>query len=156
MADAALPRTGLALLAAAGNDPVTIYKDNIRSIGAHLEAAGAIYEQGLLGSRPSAGKAGRFYKATDTPEDNLVYYDTGTTWVPIGAGAAADPAPGTPGLRTLGAGVNQAAPGTHSHGIASIVGAGNSAALNVGTVTGTVADGGTVNDLFIHSLMGSL
>ena len=156
--DPALPRTGLTLLSSSGIDPVTAFRDNIRAIGTILEVNAALFTQGPLSSRPAVGKAGRCFKTVDpgVPEDGLFYYDNGTSWVAIGAGAPADPAPATPGLRSLGSGANQAAAGNHSHSVTSLVGAGTAAALSVGTTTGTVADGGAANDILIHTIMGSI
>jgi hypothetical protein len=123
VADPALPRTGLALLLNDGTDQVTIYRNNIRAIGALLEAKSPLYSQGALSARPAAGTAGRIYKSTDLPEDNVLYWDTGAAWVAIGVGAAVDPAAGVGGLRTLGAAATQAAAGDHSHGVSTLVGA---------------------------------
>lgn len=50
---------------------------------AAIESLVAIYGQGVIGSRPTAGKVGRFYWATD---EDKGYYDTGVAWKTIGAG----------------------------------------------------------------------
>lgn len=56
----------------------------IRKVVAALEGQGTRYGQGPLGSRPSAGKQGTLYFATDqTPIQ--VFYDTGIAWVQIGS-----------------------------------------------------------------------
>lgn len=156
MPDAALPRTGFTLTKNDGTDPADEFRLNIRAIGAWIESNGPMYAEGALASRPTVGKHGRWYKPSDAGYESIIYYDDGTTWQTIGAGAPADPAAGTPGLRTLGSGATQAAAGNHSHAIGAIVGVGGAASLNVGTTTGTVADGGVVNDLLVLHIMGAI
>lgn len=133
-------RTGISYLANDGSDPVTAYRTSIRSIVAALEAAGALYSQGLLSARPAAGTVGRFYRATDDVS-GVIYYDDGSTWQSVGTSAAVDAAAGVGSLRTLGAGALQAAAGNHAHAIGAITGTGDSVTKNVGTATGTVAAG---------------
>jgi hypothetical protein len=133
-------RTGIVYLADDGSDAVTAYRASIRNLAAWAEAQGALYAQGLLSTRPSAGKAGRLYRATDDVT-GVIYYDDGSTWQAIGTSSAVDAAAGVGSLRTLGAGPLQAAAGNHTHAIGAITGAGGAASLNVGTTTGTVAAG---------------
>jgi hypothetical protein len=133
-------RTGIVYLADDGSDPVTAYRTSIRNLAAWAEAQGALYAQGLLSARPTAGKAGRLYRATDDSA-GIIYYDDGSTWQAIGTSSAVDAAAGVGSLRTLGAGALQAAAGNHTHAIGAITGAGGAASLNVGTTAGTVAAG---------------
>lgn len=44
---------------------------------AALDANAAMFAQGTFNNRPAAGKAGRFYYATD---NGIVYYDDGAAW----------------------------------------------------------------------------
>ena len=106
MPDAALTRTGLALLKNDGSDSTTIYRGNIRAIGALLEASGLIGVEGLDSARPAAGTHLRFYKPTDVL--GVIYWDNGGTWETIGGSAATDAAAGVGSLRTLGSGPLQA------------------------------------------------
>jgi hypothetical protein len=133
-------RTGIVYLSDDGSDPATAYRASIRNLAAWAEAQGALYAQGLLASRPAAGKAGRLYRATDDSA-GVIYYDDGSTWQSIGTSSAVDAAAGVGSLRTLGAGALQAAAGNHTHAIGAITGAGGPASLNVGTTAGTVAAG---------------
>lgn len=50
---------------------------------AALETNAAIYAQDVIGSRPTAGKVGRFYWATD---ETKLYYDNGVSWTTVGTG----------------------------------------------------------------------
>jgi hypothetical protein len=133
-------RTGIVYLADDGSDPVTAYRTSIRNTVAWAEAQGVLYAQGLLSARPTAGKAGRLYRATDDSA-GVIYYDDGSTWQSIGTSSAVDAAAGVGSLRTLGAGALQAAAGNHTHAIGAITGTGGAASLNVGTTAGTVAAG---------------
>jgi hypothetical protein len=142
-------RTGIVYLANDGSDPVTAYRTSIRNLAAWAEAQGALYAQGLLSARPTAGKAGRLYRATDDSA-GIIYYDDGSTWQSIGTSSAVDAAAGVGSLRTLGAGALQAAAGNHTHAIGAITGAGGAASLNVGTTAGTVAAGDHTHSLFIQ------
>lgn len=65
--------------------------------------------QGLLSARPAAGVRGLYYFATD---NNVLYRDTGTSWVAINDynGLINKPA-----LLQLGSTSTTAAPGNHSH-----------------------------------------
>jgi hypothetical protein len=148
-------RTGISYLSNDGSDSVTAYRTSIRNVVAALEAKGALYAQGLLSARPTAGTQGRFYRATDDTS-GIVYWDDGSTWQAIGTSAATDAAANVGSLRTLGAGSLQAAAGNHTHAIGAITGAGGAASLNVGTTAGTVADGGTVNDNLLLAMMGAV
>lgn len=93
-------------------------KDDIRTAAdqahddAEATALGLIRKVtfGLKADLPAAGQPSgeeRFYIATDTGE---WFYDDATNWVPMWE---VDPAPGVPGLRTIGPGPNQVAPGDH-------------------------------------------
>jgi hypothetical protein len=136
-----LTRTGLSVVSASpSSDAVPTLRDSIRNLAAWAEAQGALYAQGLLSARPTAGKAGRLYRATDDVT-GVIYYDDGSTWQAIGTSSAVDAAAGVGSLRTLGAGALQAAAGNHTHAIGAITGAGGAASLNVGTTAGTVAAG---------------
>jgi opacity protein-like surface antigen len=75
MAVTTSPRLGLTRWSA-GTDPFTRAQQD--ATHAALEANAAMYAQGTLGSRPAAGKAGRFYFATDI--GGVLYYDDGTNW----------------------------------------------------------------------------
>lgn len=67
----------------AGTDPFT--RAQMDASMAALEANAAMYSQGAgTGTRPAAGKQGRFYW-DDTAK--ILYYDNGTTWAVAGAGA---------------------------------------------------------------------
>jgi hypothetical protein len=116
-------RTGIVYLADDGSDAVTAYRTSIRNLAAWAEAQGALYAQGLLSARPTAGKAGRLYRATDDVT-GVIYYDDGSTWQSIGAAAAIDAAAGVGSLRTLGTGATQAAAGNHTHSADAILGYG--------------------------------
>ena len=48
-----------------------------------IEANAAIYSQAAIGSRPTAGKLGRFFWATD---ETKLYYDNGSAWTVVGTG----------------------------------------------------------------------
>lgn len=72
------PRLGLTRWGA-GTDPLR--RAQLDADNAKLDAAAALYGQGLFNARPAAGVAGRFYFAEDT---DLVYYDDGATWVTVG------------------------------------------------------------------------
>ena len=109
-----LTRTGVVIPATAGSDATTAFRLSARSLGNAFEAAGLLYADGLDSARPTFGTHGRIYFPSDLP--GIAYYDTGSTWVTIGAGAPTDPAAGVGGLRTLGAGATQAAAGNHTHG----------------------------------------
>lgn len=50
---------------------------------AALETNAAMYAQDVVASRPSAGKSGRVFWATD---ESKLYYDNGVTWTSIGSG----------------------------------------------------------------------
>lgn len=50
---------------------------------AALETNAAMYAQDVIASRPSAGKSGRVFWATD---ESKLYYDNGVTWTSIGSG----------------------------------------------------------------------
>lgn len=50
---------------------------------AALETNAAIYSQDVIGSRPVAGKVGRFFWATD---ETKLYYDNGVSWTTVGTG----------------------------------------------------------------------
>jgi hypothetical protein len=93
-----------------GADTPDALRITVRSLGLFFEASGIMYGNGLLSARPSAGSEGFIYLASDTP--SLLYWDDGSTWQTIGAGAPTDPAAGIGGLRTLGSGATQAAAGT--------------------------------------------
>lgn len=134
-----LSRTGIVAPSADNSDPfdpVTYIRNNAN----WAESLGAMYAQGLLSARPTAGKVGRFYRATDDTT-GVIYYDDGSTWQTIGAGAATDAAANVGSLRTLGAGALQAAAGNHTHAIGAITGTGDSVTKSVGTTAGTVAAG---------------
>lgn len=107
-------RAGVTVLSNDGSDATTSLRTSIRNLAAWANTYGLMFSSGLLASRPAAGTQGRMYFASDTP--TVAYYDTGSTWWTLGAGAPADPAAGTPGLRTLGSGATQAAAGNHTHG----------------------------------------
>jgi hypothetical protein len=118
-----LARTGIVAPSGDGSDPfdpVTY----IRNIAAWAEADASLKGQGLLSSRPAAGKVGRWYKPTDAGSEALVYWDDGATWQTIGGGASTDAAAGVGSLRTLGTGPQQAAAGNHTHSADAILGAG--------------------------------
>jgi len=66
-------------------------------------------QYGLKTAQPAFGKQGRRYFATD---ENQIYLDTGSAWLPM---FLIDPAVGIGGLRTLGLGAQQAAAGDHVH-----------------------------------------
>lgn len=69
-----------------------------------------LVQEGLDASKDgSFGDTGRMFIATDTYK---VYRESGAAWVVI---IDTDPAVGAAGLRTLGSGAQQAAPGNHSH-----------------------------------------
>lgn len=54
----------------------------INLLAARLDAVAASYDAGTIGSRPTAGKSGRFYRSTDeTP--NQLYLDTGAAWINV-------------------------------------------------------------------------
>lgn len=111
-----LARTGVTIPENDGSDSTSAYRLSMRSIGLFLEASGVIYGAGTLAGRPVAGKAGRVYKATDAGLEGVFYWDTGSVWQIVGAAPPSDPVAGTAGLRTLGSGSQQAAPGNHTHG----------------------------------------
>lgn len=92
---------------------------DIEALGVAVDTLAVIHDQGALVDRPAAGVAGRIWKVTGS-EDNLIYWDNGSSWVTIGAAAPSDPAAGTPGLRTLGGGPLQAAAGNHGHATSAL------------------------------------
>lgn len=110
-----LTRTGIIIPSADGSDATTALKASMRSIGTRLESVGILGAEGPLSSRPAPGSGRFLFKPTDPGLAGLVYWDTGSSWATIGAPADADPAGNVPGLRTLGSGAQQAAPGSHSH-----------------------------------------
>ena len=69
----------------------------------------SLLQYDVFANRPAAGQEGRRFWATDTYE---LYRDTGASWDLV---IDSDPAVGVGGLRTLGAGATQAAPGDHGH-----------------------------------------
>lgn len=113
-------RTGITYLQS--SDGYTLYRTSIENIVAALEAKGALYSQTALGSRPTAGVPGRFWKDSGSLGDGIMFYDNGAGWESIGAGAPTDGAAGTPSLRTLGTSATQAAAGNHTHTAATIGG----------------------------------
>lgn len=132
-------RTGIVYLQNDGADSYTLYRSSIRNVVATLEAKGALFVQ--QSATPTPGVAGRFFKDADDLGSGVIYYDNGTTLEAIGSAAPTDGSAATPSLRTLGSGATQASAGNHTHAIGAITGAGDAAAKNVGTTTGTVAAG---------------
>jgi len=68
-----------------GQDPVK--REDFDSDAASAEANSAIYKEGPLASRPSAGVHGRFYTVTNDIDPTIngrQYYDNGTEWKVIG------------------------------------------------------------------------
>lgn len=61
-------------------DPTNVNGD-IQTLALDLDAITAAFVQGTLASRPGAGTDGQFYWATDT---NELYYDNGSSWIPVG------------------------------------------------------------------------
>lgn len=56
----------------------------IGQVVAFANSNAALYDSGTIGSRPAAGKAGRFYRSTnETP--NVIYLDTGSDWLNVSA-----------------------------------------------------------------------
>jgi microcystin-dependent protein len=80
------PKWGIVEPVAARTDAadVPLY---VRNIVAALEAKGVQYGQGTLAARPTAAIQGRLYMATDQTPPTM-FYDTGSTWIQIGALAA--------------------------------------------------------------------
>lgn len=117
-------RTGISYLSNDGSDAVTAYRTSIRSVVTALEAKGALASQTVLGSRPAAGTGLRFWKDAGSLGDGILYFDNGSTWEAVGAGAPTDGPAGTPSLRTLGSGSTQAAAGNHTHAADAITGFG--------------------------------
>lgn len=62
-----------------GTDPVNIDQD-LKNLAQDADAIFAMFGQGTLASRPTAGKQGRLYYAID---NGLVYWDTGSAWITI-------------------------------------------------------------------------
>lgn len=131
--DSSYTRSGLSVLSDDSSDAVTAYRTSIRNLAAWAEANAALRGQGLLSARPSPGKAGTFYKATDDVT-GVLYYDNGTTWETVGASAPTDGSAATPSLRTLGSGSTQAAAGNHSHAVDAAAGVGSFRTLGTGSV----------------------
>jgi hypothetical protein len=106
-----------------------------------LEAKGSLYSQTVLGSRPTAGVAGRFWKDSGSLNDG----SSTTTTAPHGRPSARAPPPTGPLPRRRcapsGPARRRPPPVTTRTASARIVGAGGAASLNVGTTTGTVAAG---------------
>lgn len=94
--------TRYALPSPNGDDPLINGDNVLRSLVDLLDTIIATAYKGTLAARPAAGKAGRFYWATDTSK---LYHDTGTTWStigPLGLGTAADQAlPGNTPVPTM-------------------------------------------------------
>lgn len=81
----------------------------IQSLAQMLDSNAAMFAHGTESVRPSAGKPGRVFYATDLGH---LFYDTGAAWVQVTQGAAQVDGPPTVGtLRTLGTGNQQAASG---------------------------------------------
>lgn len=114
MADT-LTRSGIVIPSNDGSDSTAEYRISMRALGQFFETFGMIFLTGTLAARPAAGVLGRLYKPTDVGLSAIAYFDNGTTWDSIGAGAAVDPAANVGGLRTLGGGPLQAAAGNHTH-----------------------------------------
>lgn len=109
-----LPRSGVQVPSADRSDSFDPVRD-LRAIANAFEVGALLYAgDGLVGARPAAGKKGRIWRSTNKAA-GILDYDTGTAWVEIGTQAQSDPAAGVAGLRTLGGGATQAAPGNHSH-----------------------------------------
>jgi len=97
---------------------------------------------GLLGSRPAAGVAGRFYFATD---NGLLYADTGSTWTQIGQ-TAVGVSTGVPRVSGLTGANNSGTPTTKFDLAASFVQLRNPAdgTINIQVSTGTLTNDVTV------------
>lgn len=86
MAITPTPRFGLKQFST-GSDPHPTRLEHNAMIGT-LEANAALFTQGVLTARPTAGKQGRIFWANDTKR---LYYDDGSAWSevsPIGGGGA--------------------------------------------------------------------
>lgn len=79
----------------AGSDPFT--RAQRQSDNQQIETLGAIDLQGTFAARPAAGKAGRYYWATDTSQ---LFRDNGTTWSQIFPNATGSPSALVPGNAT--------------------------------------------------------
>lgn len=123
----------------------------LNEVWTYQENKSPLYAQGTAAARPAAGTAGLLYFATDT---NKLSYDTGTTWQAVTADV--DPVAGVGGLRTLGAGSQQAAAGNHTHVAAQVTDLGTAATKNVGSTAGTVADGQLLHNQAILALTGAI
>lgn len=97
---------------------------------------------GLLGSRPAAGVAGRFYFATD---NGLLYADTGSTWTQIGQ-TAVGVSTGVPRVSGLTGNNNSGTPTTKFDLAASFVQlrSPSDGTINIQTSTGTLTNDVTV------------
>lgn len=83
------------------------WQDGVEGSADNLNAT--LLQQDVIASRPSAGKYGVLFYATD---EGLLYFDDGTDWQQI---LYTDPTADLYGLRSLGDGAQQAAPGFHHH-----------------------------------------
>lgn len=61
-----------------GADAANTIDTTVQSLAEKLRDEGAQFAQGLMSALPAAGKAGRWYYATDR---GVVLYDNGSTWV---------------------------------------------------------------------------
>ena len=109
-------RTGVQYLSADGSDSPIAVVTSSDSIGAWIDTyALEILPAATYASIPAAGTYGRVFHPTDVGREGEYYFDTGSVWRQISPTPPTDPIAGTPGLRTLGAGAQQAASGTHTH-----------------------------------------
>lgn len=114
-----LSRTGIVVPKTDGSDSTTAYRLSTRSVGAWAETFGFIVlPADTYANIPAAAKYGRVFHPTDAGREGEFYFDTGSVWQQISPAPPTDPAAGVGGLRTLGAGATQAAPGSHQHSFA--------------------------------------
>lgn len=95
MAVTLTPRFGLVQLGA-DTDPFPT-RAQLNADAAAVENNAAMFGQGTLAARPAAGKAGRYYWASDQAVGQKVYYDNGSTWeltLPTAGGPASAANPG--------------------------------------------------------------
>lgn len=93
----------------AGTDPFS--RAQMDASHAAIEALGAIYGQGTLAARPTAGTQGRYYTVRGdgtTANNGRVFYDDGSAWFEVGANVrdmvVRPSAAGVVGLQVIGFG----------------------------------------------------